>query len=235
MNEANERFFVIFTDVDFSPSHAKPTHAVDILAFVEAQEIPSLYYETPYYLAPAPGDEKVYALLRETLRRTKKVGIAYVVIQARQHLAALIPEGQSLVLNTLRWEREPERIRSETLDDFGLDLEVEFEVEFDDQETGRHMHGGSGEILPCAEGYDTGRMSMMNPPTVEYMVMKKSGNPDAGEPDSWLDEDDYWQDQYLASVLGPRPHRTDAGKLRRARGLDRWNRRAAARARNRAY
>jgi len=86
------------------------TQAVDILAFVEAQEIPAHYFETPYYLAPAPGGEQDYALLRETLRRTRKVGIAYVVIQARQHLAALVPQGQSLVLNTLRWDveqREP--------------------------------------------------------------------------------------------------------------------------------
>ncbi len=86
---------------------SKPTHAVDILAFVEAQEIPSLYFETPYYLTPAPGGEKIYALLRETLRNTGKVGIAYVVIQARQHLAALMPQGESLVLKTLRWASEP--------------------------------------------------------------------------------------------------------------------------------
>lgn len=85
------------------------TQAVDILAFVEAQEIPPDYFETPYYLAPAPGGEKDYALLRETLRRTRKIGIAYVVIQARQHLAALIPYGQSLVLNTLRWNAEERR------------------------------------------------------------------------------------------------------------------------------
>jgi hypothetical protein len=88
------------------PAATGLTQAVDILAFVEAQEIPSHYFETPYYLAPAPGGEQEYALLRETLRRTGKVGIAYVVIQARQHLAALIPHGQSLVLNTLRWNSE---------------------------------------------------------------------------------------------------------------------------------
>jgi len=87
------------------------TQAVDILAFVEAQEIPPDYFETPYYLAPAPGGEQDYALLRETLRRTRKIGIAYVVIQARQHLAALIPHGQSLVLNTLRWNTEEGLLR----------------------------------------------------------------------------------------------------------------------------
>lgn len=79
------------------------THAVDIFAFIEAKEIPSLYFETPYYLAPAPGGERVYAVLRETLQRTQKVGIAYVVIKAQRQLAALVPCGPVLVLNTLRW------------------------------------------------------------------------------------------------------------------------------------
>ncbi|HJV86041.1 MAG TPA: Ku protein [Noviherbaspirillum sp.] len=94
-------------DQDVCTIHTKPTHAVDILAFVEAQEIPSLYFETPYYLTPAPGGEKLYTMLRETLRDTGKVGIAYVIIQARQHLAALMPQGESLVLKTLRWASEP--------------------------------------------------------------------------------------------------------------------------------
>lgn len=101
-----ERLFVISPDTQRHTTALRPTHAVDILAFVEAQEIPSDYFETPYYLQPAPGGEKAYALLRETLRESRKIGIAYVVIRARQHLAALVPEGQSLVLNTLRWASE---------------------------------------------------------------------------------------------------------------------------------
>lgn len=80
----------------------KSTHAVDILAFVEAQEIPAHYFETPYQLVPVPGGERLYTLLRETLQHTHKIGIAYVVIQAHQHLAALVPQGKALVLNTLR-------------------------------------------------------------------------------------------------------------------------------------
>lgn len=97
---------MILPDTERRSTYAKPTHAVDILAFVEAQEIPFDYFEKPYYLQPAPGGERAYALLRETLQQSGKIGIAYVVIQARQHLAALVPEGQSLVLNTLRWSSE---------------------------------------------------------------------------------------------------------------------------------
>jgi DNA end-binding protein Ku len=95
-------------DEELHQAHARQTHAVDILAFVEAQEIPPDCFETPYTLAPAPGGEKVYDLLREALRHSGKIGIACVVIQSQQHLAAVIPEGQSLVLNTLRWARERE-------------------------------------------------------------------------------------------------------------------------------
>jgi DNA end-binding protein Ku len=97
---------VILPETDLHPTTSRPSHAVDILAFVEAQEIPPDYFETPYYLSPAPGGEKAYALLRETLLRTRKIGIAYVVIRAHKHLAALVPEGQALVLNTLRWASE---------------------------------------------------------------------------------------------------------------------------------
>jgi hypothetical protein len=85
---------------------SESTHAVDIFAFVEAQQIPCLNLENSYYLVPAPGGEKVYALLRETLNRTRKIGIAYVVIQARQQMAALVPRGRCLMLSPLRWAGE---------------------------------------------------------------------------------------------------------------------------------
>jgi hypothetical protein len=97
---------VILYEQQSSEAICNLTQAVDILAYVGVQEIPSTCFETPYYLAPAPGGEKDYAQLRDTLRRTQKIGIAYVVIRARQHLAVLIPYGQSLVLNTLRWSQE---------------------------------------------------------------------------------------------------------------------------------
>jgi DNA end-binding protein Ku len=99
---------VIWSDEDISTG--KTTHAVDILAFVEAQDIPAHYFETPYQLVPAPGGERLYTLLRETLQHTRKIGLAYVVIQTHQHLAALVPQGQSLVLNTLRCGNEADAL-----------------------------------------------------------------------------------------------------------------------------
>lgn len=107
MNE--ERRQVILTDKGASASDIRPTHAVDIFAFVEAQEIPFHYFGTPYYLAPPPGGERAYAVLREALRRTRKIGIAHVVIQMRRHVAALVPQGKALVLNPLEFSSEARR------------------------------------------------------------------------------------------------------------------------------
>ena len=104
--EYEKERYVVLTDEDFKRANVKATQTVDIVAFVEAQEVAPTYFETPYYLAPDKRGEKGYALLRETLRTTDKIGIATVVIRTRQYLAALIPTGDVIVLNTLRYKNE---------------------------------------------------------------------------------------------------------------------------------
>jgi DNA end-binding protein Ku len=79
---------------------------VDIFAFVRAAEVPPYYFERPYYLEPGRRGEKGYALLREVLERTGKVGLGSVVLHTRQHLALLIPFDKMLLLNTVRYESE---------------------------------------------------------------------------------------------------------------------------------
>lgn len=116
---------MIWSDEDISTG--KSTHAVDILAFVEAQDIPAHYFETPYQLVPAPGGERLYTLLRQTLQHTHKIGIAYVVIQAHQHLAALVPQGKSLILNTLRCANEADALRT-----VRPQIEEEFDPDIDE-------------------------------------------------------------------------------------------------------
>lgn len=98
--------YVVLSDEEIRAANTKATHSIDLFAFVDPEEIPPLYLDSPYYLAPIQRGEKVYALLRETLRRTKKVGLATVVIQTKQHLAVLMPIGPVLMLNTLRWASE---------------------------------------------------------------------------------------------------------------------------------
>ena len=98
--------YVILSDEDFKQANPRATQTVDIKAFVDGSQITPLYFETPYRLAPGKRGEKGYALLRETLRETNKVGIAYVVIRSKQHLAALMVQGKALVLELLRWHDE---------------------------------------------------------------------------------------------------------------------------------
>ncbi len=98
--------YVVLSDEEIKEAYPKTTQMIEIEAFVLAQEIPFVYLERPYYLAPLGKGDKVYALLRETLVATGRIGIARVVIQTKEHLAALIPSGPALMLNTLRWATE---------------------------------------------------------------------------------------------------------------------------------
>ncbi len=96
--------YVVVTDEDFRQANVKATQTVEILSFVKAESVAPYYFETPYYLEPGKRGEKGYALLREILRRTGRIGIAHVVIRTKQHLSALLPVDRMLLLNTLRWE-----------------------------------------------------------------------------------------------------------------------------------
>jgi DNA end-binding protein Ku len=106
--EYKEGEYVVLTDEDLRRANPEATQSIDIIAFVNAEQVPLIYYEQPYYLAPGKGGDKVYALLRETLREVGKIGIANVVIRVKQHLAALVCVGDTIVLNTLRY---PDEIR----------------------------------------------------------------------------------------------------------------------------
>ena len=98
--------YVVLTDEDFKRANVEATQTVDILSFVERHEIGPMYFETPYYLAPDKRGHKGYALLRETLNQSGKIGIANVVIRTRQYVAALIPYKDIILMNTLRYSAE---------------------------------------------------------------------------------------------------------------------------------
>ena len=98
--------YVVLSDEDLRRANPEATQTIDILAFVDASEVPLIYYDQPYYLAPGKGGDKVYALLRDTLKKVGKIGIANVVIRVKQHLAALHCVGNTIVMNTLRYADE---------------------------------------------------------------------------------------------------------------------------------
>lgn len=98
--------YVILSPEEIAAAFPKTTQTIEIESFVPVESIPFMFLERPYYISPINRGEKVYALLREILRKTGKAGIAKVVIQTKQHLALLIPSGPALVLNLLRWGDE---------------------------------------------------------------------------------------------------------------------------------
>jgi DNA end-binding protein Ku len=104
--EYDDDKYVVLSDEDFRRANVEASKTVDIQAFVDLKEIPPLYFETPYYLAPGKRGEKAYALLRDALRKSGKAGIATVVIRTRQYLAAVIPQDDVLVMDTLRYADE---------------------------------------------------------------------------------------------------------------------------------
>jgi DNA end-binding protein Ku len=104
--EYEDGSYVAMSDEDFRQANVEATQTVDILAFVDAEDIEPMYFDTPYYLSPTKRGEKGYALLRETLRRSKKAAVATVVIRTRQHVATMLPVGPMLVLNTLRYSAD---------------------------------------------------------------------------------------------------------------------------------
>jgi DNA end-binding protein Ku len=95
--------YVVLKDEDFKAANPKATQTVEIVAFVDRESISPQFFDKPYRLAPGKRGEKGYALLRETLRRTGKVGVAKVVIRNKQHLSVLMPIGNLLELITVRY------------------------------------------------------------------------------------------------------------------------------------
>jgi DNA end-binding protein Ku len=107
--------YVVISPEEIEAAYPRTTQTIEIQRFIEASEIPFLYLERPYYVAPINKGHKVYALLREVMVKTGKIGLAKVVIATKQHLAALVPAGEVLVLNLLRWGDEVKPVE-------GLDL-----------------------------------------------------------------------------------------------------------------
>jgi DNA end-binding protein Ku len=98
--------FVVLTDEDFKAAALESSRTLEILDFVHIDEIDPRFFEQPYYLVPSKGGEKAYALLREALRKTGSVGIGKITIRQAQHLVAVRPVGEALVLDLMRFAGE---------------------------------------------------------------------------------------------------------------------------------
>jgi DNA end-binding protein Ku len=104
--EYQKGHFVVLTKEDFKAAALEKTRTVDIIDFVKADEIDDRFFETPYYLVPARGGERAYALLREAIRESGRTGIAKFILRDAQHLAAVEVIEQAIVLSVLRFAEE---------------------------------------------------------------------------------------------------------------------------------
>jgi DNA end-binding protein Ku len=98
--------YVVLKDEDFQRVDLEATQTVDIQDFVDLEEIDPIFFYKPYYLEPQKGGDKAYVLLRNSLQKSKKVGIAKVVIKTRQYLAGVKPEDGALVLELMHFADE---------------------------------------------------------------------------------------------------------------------------------
>jgi DNA end-binding protein Ku len=98
--------FVVITKDDFKTAALEKTKTIDILDFVDPKEVDERYFETPYYLQPAKGADRAYALLREAIRDSGRIGIAKVILRDAQHLAAVEAIGDAIVLTMMRFADE---------------------------------------------------------------------------------------------------------------------------------
>jgi len=104
--EYSKGHFVVMTKEDFQAAAVEKTRTVDILDFVKAEEIDDRFFETPYYLVPAKGGERAYALLREAIRESGRIGIAKFILRDAQHLAAVEVIEEAIVLSVMRFADE---------------------------------------------------------------------------------------------------------------------------------
>jgi DNA end-binding protein Ku len=104
--ELEKGSFVVMGEEDFRAAALKSSRAFEICDFVQEGEIDPRYFDTPYYLTPGKSGDKAYAILREALKRAGMVGIGKVMIRQKQHMAALKPVGDALVLETMRFAGE---------------------------------------------------------------------------------------------------------------------------------
>lgn len=104
--EVDKGRFVLVTDDDLRSANVEATQTIDVLAAVCADEIRPELFDAPYYLQPEKQGRKAYLLLREALKSAKRVALAKIVIRTRQHLAAIVPDGDLLLLELLRYPYE---------------------------------------------------------------------------------------------------------------------------------
>jgi DNA end-binding protein Ku len=98
--------YIVLTDEDLEEINPRKTNSIDVLEFVDAAEVDPKYLEKPYYLEPDKGAARAYALMRDALKRSGRVGIARFMLRSREHLGLIKPDGRALMLHQMRYHTD---------------------------------------------------------------------------------------------------------------------------------
>jgi len=150
--------FVVLNDSDFQRANVEATQTIDIVQFVEAADVDWIYCEKPYFLRPTKKGLKAYALLRDTLRDSGKVGVATVVIRSRQHLALVIPRGDAMVLEVIRYA---DQIKSEEELDLPTTELAKMNVTKAERDMAEQLVDGMTQPLDLSQFHDTYREDVL--------------------------------------------------------------------------
>lgn len=164
--------FVVLQDEDFEKANLRKTKTIEVLHFVDENEIDSLYYSKPYFLEPDKNAGNAYTLLREALKKSHKVGLAKYVLRNREHLAVIKVYQNMLVLIQLRYQTEitlPEKLKIPS-DEKAKSKEIEMAVKLIDQMTipfkpDRYRDTYTDELMQVIKQKAKGRL--VHPKTAE--------------------------------------------------------------------
>lgn len=165
--EVDKGQYVTLTRDEIREALPKSTQTIEIEAFVKLEEVPLAFFNKPYYVSPISKGQKPYALLRDVLRRTGRVGLGRVVVSTKQHLAIVAPQDKGLVIALLRWAEEVRDMK-------GLPLPGDAEAI---GLTEREMKMGEQLVLDMAEPWSPERFRDEFAEKVEALVeaKRKSG------------------------------------------------------------
>lgn len=104
--EVGQGQYVTLSKEEIREALPKTTQTIEIEAFVKLQDVPAPFFNKPYYVSPINRGQKVFALLRDVLKRTGRVGLGRIVVSTKQHLAIVLPQGNGMVVSLLRWNDE---------------------------------------------------------------------------------------------------------------------------------
>ena len=168
--------FVLVTDEDFKKANPRAVSTVDIEDFVHLEEVDPMLFENPYYLTPAQNGEKGYRLLRDVMQKTKKVAIGRVVLFRKHRLVAIIPRGDYLVLEVLRFGREV--LTSDEMEGLGSKLD-HVKVSSREIEMAEHLVEGMTAKFNANKYHDTYQEQLL----AFIQAKAKKGTVEATEPE----------------------------------------------------